>query len=556
MAYLANYFKRQDLSDIDVVIRLPRTETTQQVPKDITSPPLKRARREADEAADTDPLQLSSFPAHKLVMFSTEYIKAQGRHWQAQRSASDTCQKDKSRTPGGGKNEVTERFSVHLTIDSAEQLPAAEAVIAAMYRVPGAVSTLQQQQLVHAVVIADMVGVEVATEQAVKSLTTAAQSEQGLSAAALEALARLAAWPACLLQLLPTVLKSAPCCSIESSRVEDITAAPSSSITAAPIINRSMQQLLLGVFGDLDAACADKQLKQLLLSLPLPALQLLLSSDQLRVASEDTVLYVAQKYLDPYTVYEAEEEEPDFNNNLKLYEDVQAALAQLVRAPHLSHFALCCAALTHEPDSNSDHVLDGHLSQVQSLLSLKQTATTEQVAASIGDLEDVPASWLLGPRQIVPLADGVRLEWRLPVEQMRQACRDSFAQQDTVDIICPESSAPIGGLDWQLYVQCVQQGGGTVVGLYAGPSPGQLSRYMWYKCRFTVTWGGEQPLLCSRWSGSSNAAPTPGSRSRGFDKLFELDPMTVGGWDEAAWAAARLPTSGDMLLQLHIHSVG
>lgn len=91
MAYLANYFKRQDLSDIDVVIRLPRTETTQQVPKDITSPPLKRARREADEAADTDPLQLSSFPAHKLVMFSTEYFKAQVRGSPGSLAAAPAC---------------------------------------------------------------------------------------------------------------------------------------------------------------------------------------------------------------------------------------------------------------------------------------------------------------------------------------------------------------------------------------------------------------------------------------------------------------------------------
>ena len=52
------------------------------------------------------------------------------------------------------------------------------------------------------------------------------------------------------------------------------------------------------------------------------------------------------------------------------------------------------------------------------------------------------------------------------------------------------------------------------------------------------------------------SAPTPGSKSSGFDKLFVPEPMAAGGWDEAAWAAAGLPTSEDMLLQLQIHSVG
>jgi hypothetical protein len=160
-----------------------------------------------------------------------------------------------------------------------------------MYGVPDAMSTLQQQQLVHAVVLADMVGKEDAAQQAVEALKSAARSEQGLSAAALEALASLAAWPVCLLQLLAAILKSAPCCSIDTSKLEDITAADT---------NSSMQRLLLAMFGDLDAACGDRQMKQLLLGLPLPAMQLLLSSDQLRVASEDTVLYVAESYLLPY----------------------------------------------------------------------------------------------------------------------------------------------------------------------------------------------------------------------------------------------------------------
>jgi hypothetical protein len=50
---------------------------------------------------------------------------------------------------------------------------------------------LEQLQLVHAVTIADMVHAEAAVQQAVRALATAAESEQGLSAAALQLLAGL-----------------------------------------------------------------------------------------------------------------------------------------------------------------------------------------------------------------------------------------------------------------------------------------------------------------------------------------------------------------------------
>uniref|UniRef100_A0A383VRH4 Uncharacterized protein n=1 Tax=Tetradesmus obliquus TaxID=3088 RepID=A0A383VRH4_TETOB len=160
MAYLANYFKRQDLSDIDIVFRLNQVEQQVQpgISEDDASPPMKRGRREtvdeAVDAADKHSLQLSRFPGHKIVLFSVEYFKAQGRHWQAQRTAADTCKHGRA----SGSSAAAARDSVHLTINSAEQLPAAEAVIAAMYGVLDALSRLQPEQLVHAVVIADMLG--------------------------------------------------------------------------------------------------------------------------------------------------------------------------------------------------------------------------------------------------------------------------------------------------------------------------------------------------------------------------------------------------------------
>jgi hypothetical protein len=195
-----------------------------------------------------------------------------------------------------------------------------------MYGAPDVLSSLQEQQLVQAVVIADMVHAAAAAEQAVGALKAAAESEQGLSAAALDALAGLPAWPTRLLQLVPLIVQHAPCC---QSSTADLAA-----ITAADPVNR-VQRLLLAVLGDVEAVWADQQLKQMLLGLPLPAMQLLLSSDQLRVAAEDTVLYTMTRYTSSYTGSASA---------------VRAALAPLVRAPHMSIFAL--SSCTVSPSSS------------------------------------------------------------------------------------------------------------------------------------------------------------------------------------------------------------
>jgi hypothetical protein len=413
-----------------------------------------------------------------------------------------------------------------------------------MYGVPGAVGKLDKQQLVHAVVIADMIRAPDAAYRAVAALTRAAQSQDGLTAAAVETMAGLPAWPSCLLRLLPTIAKATFGWGWDSPS-SDLTA-----VAAADAGNR-VQQLLLTVLGDLNAVLADKQLKEVLLELPLPAMQLLLSSDQLRVASEDTVLYTAQKY-----IYARSEEDMGMAQgpgHVRVFEweKARTALSPLVRAPHcaeLSLFALSCAALVPgeawDDRCSSMAALDAYLPQLRSLLSLKQVASAELLADAVVSLTDIPSSWQLGPRQLRPLADGVRLQWRLPVQQLKAACRTSFTKQKTVNIDSPESSGPMGGLAWQLKVLCVQQDGGTVVGLYA--QPWKLSADMWYKCKFTVTWEGVE----------ASSRGTPTTVCRGFEDFFGLGPMAAGGWDEAAWAAKGLPTSGETLLQLHVHCVG
>jgi hypothetical protein len=201
-----------------------------------------------------------------------------------------------------------------------------------------------------------------------------------------------------------------------------------------------VQGMLLAVLGDLEAVWEDTQLQELLLRLPLPAVELLLASDQLRVASEDTVLYTANKYVAAVPHGHT----PSF----------WAALAKLIRAPHLSGTMLSAQALS----SSSPHMLLSYYSTtglLKQLISFRLAMSSAVVPASVlSQITGAPAAWRLSKRQIVP-SDGVRLVWRLPVEQLAQACRDSFAAgYRKVVISCAVGSAPLGGVSWLLQLTC------------------------------------------------------------------------------------------------------
>lgn len=128
---------------------------------------------------------------------------------------------------------------------------------------------------------------------------------------------------------------------------------------------------------------------------------------------------------------------------------------------------------------------------------------------------------------------------------LRQACRDSLCLR-LCNIRSPSCSPPMCGVAWRMVLKCSQQRGGTVVGL--GAVVDSMPEGMFYKFTCTLSWGGVvRPM---------STACLSGDRSCGIAKYFDgLPPMAGDGWDKAAWAAAGLPAAGEMLLQLHVHSV-
>lgn len=78
----APYFKQEELSYVDFVIRLRLAEHA----TNEEEPAAKRAKLEAHEHGDVH--QLAAFPGHRIILFTSEYFKAQvrrksGYEWQS-----------------------------------------------------------------------------------------------------------------------------------------------------------------------------------------------------------------------------------------------------------------------------------------------------------------------------------------------------------------------------------------------------------------------------------------------------------------------------------------
>jgi hypothetical protein len=76
MASLAGYFKQQELSDIDLVLCC---NPEQAADNDGSSPARKRTKLNSsnDSASVQEALQLAMLPGHKLILFTSDYFKAQ-----------------------------------------------------------------------------------------------------------------------------------------------------------------------------------------------------------------------------------------------------------------------------------------------------------------------------------------------------------------------------------------------------------------------------------------------------------------------------------------------
>lgn len=486
-------------------------------PNPLTPGPIRKAR---DKSSRVDPI---GRPGDQ---------NSKGASVAALRMAFPTTPEQKDAEPDlpshSSNNSSNNRLQLTLTLDHAADEPAAVAVIAAMYGVPNAFSSLGQDQLVWTVKYADMLQMSAIAERAAQALqAAAAAAADGFSAKTLTALGQLPAWPNCLLPLLPAVAKLA-----EDSNSQPAAADGSSSSGSGSSIakQRSIQRVLVTVLGDLEEVWQQQRLQTLLLELPLPAIKLLLSSDQLSVHSEDTVLYTAAKY----------------TASLQSHQQAAAAagLRAVVRCPQLSPFQLTAqAGNTDTAAFNILRPLQQQLHALQTFLRLEHDLLAAANAVQ-KHLQNTPASWKLGPRHIIPAtADTAELRWRLPVSQLKQGFLKCSEQKQVMTQYSPDRLLR-SGVRWALRVDYswVEEQSGVQIGVYVHPFEHPCGGFC--KLKFTV-----HGSSTSRSAHNAGSIPFWAGLSWGWNDFFSIGPMT-GGWEQSARVSKGLPVDGDIKLVL------
>jgi hypothetical protein len=412
---------------------------------------------------------------------------------------------------------------ITVTISSKRDLTGLLAALAALYNSEDLFRQVPQQDLVSAVVYGDQLAIPRAVELGMQLLKEAAAGEGGINQGCCKALADVPIWPTCMLPLLPLM-------------------AAQYGPQAAASEQQQYHSVLLSALGNLEAVWKDQQLQELLLALSLPAVELLLSSDQLRVVSEDTVLYTAVRYVEHL-------------DSIQGRDAAKETLSKCIRCVYLSQYSLLAhATMADNPVFSKDQ--QKLLLGVLSLRQVSRELCMAELSDRSHDNTAFPAAWLLTLRAHLVPASPVSLTWRVPVADIREACRKAASTGNTQQFLNSSSrTAPIGGADFDLRLQLKHSAAGAGV-----PGPGvQVGVYATHKhfcgpylsLPFTMTAaavaGGVAGAPVMTHTTSSFRFP-----SYGWQDFFGMPPMGGDGWDEAAWAARGLPVEGHIELHLTV----
>lgn len=509
----AHLWQQEELSDITIVLK--------QDPEPVQGQ--KKAgskKRKSRAAAAPDPTVIRTLPGHRAILSGAAYFRAQVQRWQQQ-------QEEQSGSKQAAKPEAS------ITLHSEDEEPAAMAVLAALYGVSTPPEQLSDVQLLQMVLLADMLQVPAVAAAAVRHVAAVAVRQPGLSDAAVQYLRGMHAWPSCLLAEFPQLTMHMALQDVAAMWAS--AAAPSSPADIDAVLQAPhggyMQQRLLAALPDLENLW-HYNYQDMLLGLPLPAVQLLLETDLLKVVTEDTVLFTAQAYLDA---------QPD-------PEQRQAAaqqLAPLIRCPHLSRAWLCAAARAAPEELP---LLQPYKHEVGECLAFLQTIPWQQRAfASL--VPSTPASWLRGPRVSSVVPQKVQLNWTLSVDALKRACLDAAESGTWHDVMAPLFGRPLLGVRMQLVAGPGTRDGSITPTLLLRTS--NAPSCMYNALVFDLKLPGPRPGL------TSTKRFAECMRGRG---LYELeDAFGVGamarGWDEAAWVGRGLPASGQFVIECQLAPV-
>eukprot|EP00775_Hariotina_reticulata_P012869 gene12869-12995_t len=435
---------------------------------------------------------LSKIPAHLVILCTSDFFSVQANGQAKEQPTTVTQQEQQDGKeedePSPAAVEAQHQSQSQQKEEQQRQIPAEQQPQHHAHSHAGQQLGSHQQLATEASKLA----VTTAEQEAIKLLQSAAGHAKGLSLEALQELGSMPAWPQRLLPLLPFIAKKA--------QYPAPSADGNSSSSGSRVTDRAdcLLHILLLVLGDLTEVWQRQCLSSLLLDLPLPAMQLLLSSERLKADSEDTVLYTAQRYLMA---------QPPGQQDA-----VRQGLAPLIRCPLLcglqlaAHSGWNCVVQPHGTLEQIGGVgvftvLTPLLPEIRQLAQLQRLPRPlpQLVEAIEHHISDAPASWHMGQRQSSSiLQPEVSVTWKLPVEKLKAAS----AYYPKAEVAAYH--------DFEVEIRASQ-----------------------------------------RHQHFATAEPCLLGDGCGFDDAFGVGVMTGDdGWDESAWVSQGLPVEGELDLQL------
>jgi hypothetical protein len=261
----------------------------------------------------------------------------------------------------------------------------------------------------------------------------------------------------------------------------------------------------------------------------------------LQVDSEATVLYAAQHYIN------------------KLKGEPKAAAIQvlgpLIRCQFLSSSWLTSVAEgAVSGTAPGTFVLEKYAQPALQLLKRRLSSAKPSLGVISKYLPHMPLtawpdSWFVGPRQYTA-QDSVQLTQQVDVSQLREAAV-RCAQGKKKEHLNSRASGPIQGLTWQLSVSIDgTNSAGTRIGVFAGPAANDVGFIT--QPAYSFSYRATADVGDRRVLDKTGSAPSLLWKLLwGPSDAFGLGYMS-GGWDEAAWAAAGLPSSGSLSFNLSL----
>lgn len=225
-------------------------------------------------------------------------------------------------------------------------------------------------------------------------------------------------------------------------------------------------------------------------------------------------------------------------------EAAEEVLAPLIRCQHLSLYWLSAPLLASE----GQQLLSRLKPKLGLLLSARvahrqhQFTTIELSEAVLTAL----ASWSL-PKREFRHVKSVTLTALFSISELKEKAQQCAEQQEAMTLDCPLKSPPLGGVCWQLKLDCQWDAAAKAVDITVSVTPCNLGEGT--SCSFDCS------ISCEAVSTGLDACTLCEGRESYWSDFFEVGLM-AGGWDEVAWAAKDWSASGALEVTLKVTKVG